>query len=136
MTPEKLQKNFARCKDWEQKYLYIIELGERIPVIDASKQTSDYLIQGCQSQVWVDMQIDQDTQTLTLKGNSDAAIVKGLVAVVFIAFQGKTRQQVVDFDIKAWFSTLELEQQLTPTRTQGLHAMVGAIQKFALQQLS
>ncbi len=130
MTPEKLVKNFNRCQDWEERYLYIIELGERLNAISDDKRTEDYLIKGCQSQVWLD-QVKDDNGVFHFFGDSDAAIVKGLVAVTVIAFDSKTPKEILDFDINQWFEELELHKHITPTRSQGLSAMVASIQNTA-----
>ena len=111
----KLLRNFARCQDWEERYLYMIELGGRLPELNETQKSESNLIAGCQSQVWIDMQLQSDG-TIAFAGDSDAAIVKGLVAIVIILFQGKTPQQI-----------LALEQHLTPSRTQGLNAMIRTI---------
>ncbi|GLQ76266.1 cysteine desulfuration protein SufE [Vibrio sp. vnigr-6D03] len=130
MTPEKLVKNFNRCQDWEERYLYIIELGDRLNAISDDKRTDDYLIKGCQSQVWLD-QVQDEKGAFHFFGDSDAAIVKGLIAVTVIAFEGKTSKEILDFDINQWFEELELHKHITPTRSQGLSAMVASIQKTA-----
>ncbi len=74
---EKLVRNFNRCANWEEKYLYIIELGQRLPALSPEAHNADNLIQGCQSQVWIVMQRN-DEGVIELTGDSDAAIVKGL----------------------------------------------------------
>ncbi|WP_369311425.1 cysteine desulfuration protein SufE [Providencia rettgeri] len=122
----KLLRNFARCQDWEERYLYMIELGGRLPELNEKQKNDSNLIAGCQSQVWIDMQLQSDG-TITFAGDSDAAIVKGLVAIVIILFQGKTAQQILALDVKSFFEQLALEQHLTPSRTQGLNAMIRTI---------
>lgn len=82
---EKLLRNFLRCANWEEKYLYIIELGQRLPELRDEDRSPQNSIQGCQSQVWIVMR--QNAQgIIELQGDSDAAIVKGLIAVVFILY--------------------------------------------------
>ncbi len=127
MTPEKLAHNFLRCADWEQRYLYLIELGENLPSFDASKKTQDYAIKGCQSQVWLEQTLTEDGSMVRIFAHSDAAIVNGLIALAVIAFDGKTPQQIVAFDIQGWFEELDLHQHITPTRSQGLSAIVAQI---------
>ncbi|BBG58664.1 Cysteine desulfuration protein sufE [Providencia rustigianii] len=122
----KLLRNFERCQDWEERYLYMIELGGRLPELSLDQRVDANLIAGCQSQVWIDMQKQDDGQIL-LAGDSDAAIVKGLVAIVIILFQGKTPEQILAIDVKGFFQKLELEQHLTPSRTQGLNGMIKSI---------
>ncbi|EJD6378082.1 MULTISPECIES: cysteine desulfuration protein SufE [Providencia] len=128
----KLLRNFSRCQDWEERYLYMIELGGRLPELSEEQRSDNNLIAGCQSQVWIDMQKQADG-TITFAGDSDAAIVKGLVAIVIILFQGKTAQQILALDVKSFFEQLALEQHLTPSRTQGLNAMIRTILSRAAQ---
>ncbi len=128
--PEKLLRNFSRCNNWEEKYLYIIELGGRLaPLPDAWRQPEN-LIAGCQSQVWIVMTRDEQGR-LVFSGDSDAAIVKGLVAVVFSLYQSLTAQQVLALDVRPFFEQLALTQHLTPSRSQGLEAMLRAIRAKA-----
>lgn len=131
---DKLVKNFSRCPNWEEKYLYVIELGGQLPpLVDEFRQDKN-LISGCQSQVWIVMQTN-DAGQLSFDGDSDAAIVKGLLAIVFSLYQGLTPQDVVALDVRPFFTELELSQHLTPSRSQGLEAMIRAIRANA-QQLS
>ena len=127
---DKLLRNFNRCANWEEKYLYIIELGQRLPELSDASRSPDNLIQGCQSQVWIVMRQNADG-VIELQGDSDAAIVKGLVAVVFILYQQMSAQDIVAFDVRPWFEKMALTQHLTPSRSQGLEAMIRAIRAKA-----
>lgn len=127
---DKLLRNFSRCANWEEKYLYIIELGQRLAPLSPEEHSVQNIIQGCQSQVWIVM--DQDpTGVITLRGDSDAAIVKGLIAVVFILYDRMTAQDITEFDVRPWFEKMALTQHLTPSRSQGLEAMIRAIRAKA-----
>ncbi|CAM6199968.1 cysteine desulfuration protein SufE [Citrobacter sedlakii] len=127
---EKLLRNFQRCANWEEKYLYIIELGQRLPMLSENDRVADNKIEGCQSQVWIVMR--QNGQgMIELEGDSDAAIVKGLIAVVFILYHQMTPQDIVNFDVRPWFEKMALTQHLTPSRSQGLEAMIRAIRTKA-----
>ncbi|ATG00842.1 cysteine desufuration protein SufE [Lelliottia amnigena] len=127
---DKLLRNFTRCANWEEKYLYIIELGQRLPVLCEEAHSPENIIQGCQSQVWIVMR-QNDDGVIELQGDSDAAIVKGLVAVVFILYHQMSAQDIVAFDIRPWFEKMALAQHLTPSRSQGLEAMIRAIRSKA-----
>lgn len=127
---EKLLRNFGRCANWEDKYLYIIELGQRLPPLSEEAHSPENIIQGCQSQVWIVMQPDADG-VIQLQGDSDAAIVKGLIAVVFILYHQMSPQDIVAFDVRPWFEKMALTQHLTPSRSQGLEAMIRAIRSKA-----
>ncbi|CCG87183.1 cysteine desulfuration protein SufE [Erwinia piriflorinigrans] len=128
---EKLVRNFKRCANQEEKYLYIIELGARLPASPDSLQQPENIIPGCQSQVWIVVDVDQNGRVV-LQGESDAALVKGLIAVVFTLYQSMTPQEIVEFDVRPWFADLSLTQQLTPSRSQGLEAMIRAIRQKSL----
>ena len=127
---EKLLRNFLRCANWEEKYLYIIELGQRLPELNDDLRCPENSIQGCQSQVWIVMNQNGEG-IIDLQGDSDAAIVKGLIAVVFILYHQMSAQDIVAFDVRPWFEKMALAQHLTPSRSQGLEAMIRAIRAKA-----
>ncbi|MCS2154478.1 cysteine desulfuration protein SufE [Scandinavium goeteborgense] len=127
---DKLLRNFSRCANWEDKYLYIIELGQRLAPLSDDAHNPENIIQGCQSQVWIVMQRNADGR-IELQGDSDAAIVKGLIAVVFILYHQMTAQDILAFDVRPWFEKMALTQHLTPSRSQGLEAMIRAIRAQA-----
>ena len=127
---EKLLRNFLRCANWEEKYLYIIELGQRLPELNDDLRCPENSIQGCQSQVWIVMNQNGEG-IIELQGDSDAAIVKGLIAVVFSLYQQMSAQDIVAFDVRPWFEKMALTQHLTPSRSQGLEAMIRAIRAKA-----
>lgn len=131
---EKLVRNFNRCANWEEKYLYIIELGAKLPESSETLHQPEYAITGCQSQVWIKMTPQADG-TIGFEGDSDAAIVKGLIAIVFSLYQNLQPADIVALDVRHWFSELALVQHLTPSRSQGLEAMIKSIRHTA-QNLS
>ncbi|VFP87399.1 Cysteine desulfuration protein SufE [Candidatus Erwinia haradaeae] len=120
--------NFHRCANQEEKYLYIIELGLAMPVPSKGLYHSKNVVPGCQSQVWISVDTDK-AGLVILDGDSDAALVKGLLAIVFSCYQHMTPQNLIDFNIQSWLSGLNLIQQLTPSRSHGLGAMIYAIHK-------
>ncbi|MGP1931268.1 MAG: cysteine desulfuration protein SufE [Arsenophonus sp. ET-YP4-MAG3] len=126
----KLLNNFSRCQSWEERYLYLIELGEKLsPLSDKQKQTKNK-ISGCQSQVWFIMEQDNDGK-IQFFGDSDAVIVKGLIALLIIIFQNKTGQQILTTNSEIFFQKLSLNRHLTPSRTQGLNAIIKTIYQRA-----
>ncbi|VFP88594.1 cysteine desulfuration protein SufE [Candidatus Erwinia haradaeae] len=125
---EKLISNFHRCLNQEEKYLYIIELGTRLPSCIDSLYTLENSVPGCQSQVWIDVNLDKDGLVI-LTGDSDAALVRGLMAIIFSCYQNMTPISLLEFDVSSWFSDLTLTIHLTPSRSQGLHAMIYTIKK-------
>jgi cysteine desulfuration protein SufE len=114
---------------WEDRYKYIIDLGKELPPMDESLHTEDRLVRGCQSQVWIDTVLENGK--LQIAVDSDAFIVKGLLGVVLAAYNNKTPEEVLAFDIDAYFDELELMNHLSPTRGNGLRAMVARIRNIA-----
>ncbi len=114
---------------WEDRYKYIIDLGKELPPMDDSLHTEDRLVRGCQSQVWIDTAITEGK--LQIEVDSDAFIVKGLLGVVLAAYNNKSPEDVLAFDIDAYFDQLELMNHLSPTRGNGLKAMVARIRAIA-----
>ncbi|MGC1022536.1 cysteine desulfuration protein SufE [Pantoea agglomerans] len=131
---EKLVRNFNRCANWEEKYLYIIELGSKLPESSETLHQPENVISGCQSQVWIRMTPQADG-SIAFEGDSDAAIVKGLIAIVFSLYQNLPPADILVLDVRHWFGELALMQHLTPTRSQGLEAMIRSIRHTA-QNLS
>lgn len=131
---EKLVRNFNRCANWEEKYLYIIELGSKLPESSETLHQPENVISGCQSQVWIRMTPQADG-SIAFEGDSDAAIVKGLIAIVFSLYQNLLPADILALDVRHWFGELALMQHLTPTRSQGLEAMIRSIRHTA-QNLS
>ena len=114
---------------WDDRYKYIIDLGKELPPLDEAFHTEDRLVRGCQSQVWIETAIDDGK--LQLAVDSDAFIVKGLLGVVLAAYNNKTPAEVLAFDIDAYFEQLDLMRHLSPTRGNGLRAMVARIREIA-----
>jgi len=127
---EKLLRNFSRCANWEERYMYIIELGAQLAPLAPQAHNPANLIAGCQSQVWIELTFDEAGRVI-LSGDSDAAIVKGLIATVFILYQGLTAHDIIGLDVRPFFTELALTQHLTPSRSQGLEAMVRGIRAKA-----
>lgn len=114
---------------WEDRYKYIIDLGRDLPPMPAALHTDDRLVRGCQSQVWIDTQLDNGR--LQLSVDSDAFIVKGLLALVLAAYNNRTPPEILAFDIDSYFAQLDLLRHLSPTRGNGLRSMVQRIQDIA-----
>jgi cysteine desulfuration protein SufE len=133
ITPEEILDTLGFFDDWEERYKYIIDLGKQLPAIDDSKKTEVYLLRGCQSQVWIDSQ--QIDGKLFFEVDSDAHIVRGLLAVVLSAYNNKTPSEVLNFDIDQFFAQVDLLKHLSPTRGNGLTSMVNKIKQTA-EQLS
>jgi cysteine desulfuration protein SufE len=122
-------ENLGFFDSWEDRYRYIIDLGRELPALPDELRSEDRLVRGCQSQVWID--VEQSDGRLQLAVDSDAFIVKGLLAVVLAAYNNRTAQEIMDFDVDSYFETLGLLQHLSPTRGNGLRAMVARIRDEA-----
>lgn len=129
ITAEDIVDTLQFFDSWEDRYKYIIDLGKELPALPDEYRVDDNLVRGCQSQVWL---VDSlDNGHLFFRADSDAHIVKGLLCVVLAAYNGKTPEEVRTFDIDAYFDELNLIRHLSPTRGNGLRAMVGRIQATA-----
>lgn len=137
MTLDEILENFEFLDDWEDKYRYVIELGRAMPVFPDDKRTAEHKVEGCVSQVWLVQTIGRsDGETvITYQGDSDAHIVKGLVALVLAAFSGRTAKDIAAFDTEALFTQIGLKEHLTPQRSNGLTAMVNRIKRDAAAAL-
>lgn len=129
ITPEEILDTLGFFDDWEERYKYIIDLGKQLPSIDDSKKTEAFLLRGCQSQVWIDSALSDGK--LFFEVDSDAHIVRGLLAVVLSAYNNKTPTEILEFDIDAFFTEVDLIKHLSATRGNGLTAMVKKIQNTA-----
>ncbi len=129
---EDLIDSFEFLDDWEERYRYIIEMGRKLPSMDDALKTEASRVQGCTSQVWLVCNVDENTPPrLSFIADSDAHIVRGLVAVLLMIFSNKTAQEIKSIDIDDILARLEFSQHLSPNRANGLHAMVKRIQATA-----
>jgi cysteine desulfuration protein SufE len=123
--------NLGFLDDWEERYAWIIDLGRQVPPMPADLRSEERLVRGCQSQVWLETRYDPDARRLWLGIDSDALIVKGLGALVLTAYNGKSPQDILAFDIEDYFGQLDLLRHLSPIRGNGLRAMVQRIRDTA-----
>lgn len=123
--------DLAFFDDWEERYQYIIDLSKQLPVLSDEERTDDRLVKGCQSSVWLITGIDQGK--LHFSADSDAIIVRGLLVLVLAAYQDKSAQEILAFDMDAYFKELDLERHITVTRGNGLRSIVGKIRQEASQ---
>ena len=132
ITSDDIVENLGFFDSWEDRYRYIIDLGRELPAMPESLRSDERLVRGCQSQVWID--VSEDEERLQLSVDSDAFIVKGLLAVVLAALNNKSPADVLAFDINAYFEELGLMRHLSATRGNGLLAMVARIRDEALKR--
>jgi len=119
---------FAFLGDWVQRYEYIVDLGKRLDGLADEDKVDDRLVPGCQSRVW--FYADKDGATLRFRADSDAIIVRGLIAILLRIYSGRTPQEILATP-PAFFEALELGSHLSGSRANGLHAMVKRIHEFA-----
>lgn len=129
-TIDDVTDTFAFIDDWDERYRYLIDLGRQIPPMDESGRIDANKVRGCQSQVWL-VPHKSDDGKLVFEGDSDAHIVKGLVALMLLIFSGKTPQEILATDAKAILDELDLQGHLSPMRANGLFSMVERIGEIA-----
>jgi cysteine desulfuration protein SufE len=128
-TTEEILEDLAFFDDWEERYQYIIDLGKGLPAMDEGLRTPERLVKGCQSNVWIEP--SREGENLVFLVDSDAIIVRGLLALVMAAYSGKSAVAITEFDIDGYFESLDLERHLSPTRGNGLKSIVLRIQAIA-----
>ena len=130
-TLDDIKEAFAFLDDWEDRYRYIMDLGEKLPPMPDADRVESNLVHGCQSTVWVAMH--HDGGVVQLGADSDSGLVKGLAALVVIALQGLTPVGIVEFDLDEFFSSMYLHEHLSPTRSNGLHGMIRQVRARAVE---
>ncbi|MBU2581304.1 MAG: SufE family protein [Alphaproteobacteria bacterium] len=129
MDIAEIRDDFAFLDDWEDKYRYVIELGRKLPDLPESMRTDENKVRGCVSQVWLDTR--NETGRLHFEGDSDALIVRGLVAILLAIYQDRTPEEILAIDARQIFRELGLNDHLTPQRSNGFNSMVERIQSDA-----
>jgi cysteine desulfuration protein SufE len=136
MTLDTIRSDFALLDDWEDRYRYVIELGRQLPALPDALRTDANKVRGCASQVWLVTHVAHDGQPrLTFEGDSDAHIVKGLVAILFAIYAGKTAAEIAALNAEGVLRELGLSDHLTPQRSNGFRSMVDRIQSDARRAL-
>ncbi len=129
--------DFAFLDDWEDRYRYVIELGKALPDLPEDKRTSENKVQGCASQVWLVTHAgDGADPVLTFEGDSDAHIVRGLVAIVLATYSGKHASEIANLDAIDVFGKIGLVEHLSSQRANGLRSMVKRIRDEARVRLA
>ncbi|MBR6231608.1 MAG: SufE family protein [Alphaproteobacteria bacterium] len=129
LSIEDILSNFSFLDDWEDKYRYLIELGEGLDALPSDCRIDANKVEGCMSQVWLTSQKDAQGR-YTFLADSDALIVKGLIAIILSAYSGKTAEQIKQVPIEQIFEQLGLATHLSPTRRNGFFAVVSRIQQL------
>ena len=125
-----IESDFSMFDQWVDKYAYLIDLGKSLPLIDAKYKDEDHLIRGCQSQVWLAARLN-DQGCIEFTADSDAIITKGIIALLIRVLSGRTPQEIVDSDLY-FIDRIGLRENLSPTRANGLLAMIKQMKLYAL----
>ena len=126
--------NFSLLDEWDDRYRYVIELGRTLAPLPEDQRTDANKVQGCASQVWLTTDVRPDGQggpVLSFTGDSDAHIVRGLIAILFALYSGKDAREILSIDAESVFTHLGLRENLTPQRSNGLRSMVERIRADA-----
>ncbi|HFQ5207677.1 TPA: cysteine desulfurase sulfur acceptor subunit CsdE [Vibrio vulnificus] len=129
ITSADIVATMQQFKGWEDRYRQVIQWGKKLPVMPDELKSEQVMVAGCESQVW--LVSEQDDGMWTFCADSDARIVRGLIALVLAAYNGKTAEQIQAFDIEAYFEQLGLIAHLSPSRGNGLKAIVEQIKNIA-----
>lgn len=120
---------FSMFDDWEERYQYVIDLGNSLPLINEQYKTEDNIIKGCQSKVW--LHGEQQDGEIVFTADSDAILTKGIIAILIRVFSGQKPQDILDADT-AFIDEIGLKEHLSPTRANGLVSMIKQIKMYAL----
>lgn len=138
MSIESLIEDFSFLDEWEDRYRYVIELGRELAPLSEAEHSPANKVQGCVSQVWLVTEVDTaDTgPRLVFRGDSDAHIVRGLIAILLRIYSGRTPEEILATEARPILEKLGLNEHLSPQRSNGLYSMVGRIQNDARAQLA
>lgn len=126
---QEIIEEFADIEDWMDRYGYIIDLGNSLPAIDEAYKTPEHIIEGCQSRVWLHATLD-DNGNVQYTADSDAIIVKGIISLLISVLNGHKPQEILDADLH-FINDIGLGENLSPTRSNGLLAMVKEMRRYA-----
>ena len=126
---DKIIDDFSVFDDWMDKYNFLIEIGKEVPVIDPKYKVKDYLIEGCQSKVWLYPEFDGDK--IRFSADSDAIITRGIVSLLIKVLSGRTPDEIMNADLY-FIDRIGLRQNLSPTRSNGLLSMVKQMKLYAM----
>ena len=134
LSINEIAENFTVLDDWEDRYRYVIELGNALEPLSEAEHSADNKVRGCSSQVWLVSHAEPGAANgpvLRFRGDSDAHIVRGLIAILFAIYSGKAARDILRMDAEALFSRLGLREHLTQQRSNGLASMVERIRADA-----
>jgi cysteine desulfuration protein SufE len=134
---DEIRENFAFLDSWDDRMSYVIELGKALPPFPDAERTDANKVRGCASQVWLSTRVENGGEPrLAFVGDSDAFIVRGLIAILEAAYSGKPAREILDADPEAIFTELDLKGHLTAQRSNGLRSMVDRLRREAAAALA
>jgi cysteine desulfuration protein SufE len=133
---EELIEGFEFLESWDDRFRYIIDLGRKLPPMDSAMKNDETKVDGCTSQVWMVASAEGSPPRLTFLADSDAHIVRGLIAILLTLYEDRPAQEILDLDAASTIARLDLAQHLSPNRANGLFAMIGRIRAFAAEALA
>ena len=139
MTIDEIRDNFALLEEWDDRYRYVIELGRMLEPLPDAEHSPQNKVQGCVSQVWLSKRVERGSGNglvLKYRGDSDAHIVRGLIAILLTLYSGRTPQHILDTDAVEVFDEFGFREHLTPQRSNGLRSMVERIRSDAREALA
>ena len=133
---QELSETFEFLDDWEERYRYIIDLGRKLEPLPDEYRIDDYRVQGCVSRVWLVPRADPtDPERIQFIADSDAHIVKGLIAIALLLFDDKTPEEILEVDTREVLDRLDLAEHLSPSRSNGFYAMIRRIRETAERRM-
>jgi cysteine desulfuration protein SufE len=138
-TIDEIKDNFALLEEWDDRYRYVIELGRTLTPLPDQDRSADNKVQGCASQVWLARKVERNggnEPVLTFVGDSDAHIVRGLIAILLSLFSGQTAKKILETDAIRLFDELGFREHLSPQRSNGLRSMVERVRRDAREALA
>ena len=139
MTIAEIVSNFSLLDEWDDRYRYVIELGRSLPPLEERDRNAANKVLGCASQVWLATEVKPDGAdgpVLSFSGDSDAHIVRGLIAILFAIYSGKHAREILGTDAVALFEQMGLREHLTPQRSNGFRSMVQRIKSDAMAAMA
>jgi len=132
-TIEELIEDFELFDEWEERYAYIIELGDQLPPLPEELHRDEFLVQGCQSRVWLVARDAAQSGTVEFVADSDSRITKGLIAILVLLCSGRPAEEVVHMDLEGLFEHLDLKSHLSRSRSNGLYSMIKTLKLKAVE---
>lgn len=136
MTPDEFAERFNRLRSWEDRYRYLIQLGRKLEPYPEECRNQEHLVPGCLSQVWLVTEEGSEPSEILFRADSDAHIVKGLIAVLFMMYAGKTAEEILATNLEGLFERLDLEQHLSVNRRNGFYSMTLKMRELAAQAVA